>query len=155
MFYSGRGFPGASEIDEAMMLLNGTFMLKHQRGSHELASERYEKLLMSFLEDNAGDGEFLKPWLDFVDDLGLKDSKNEKQVAKWEKEIMKDPAAVKALKGYDETLRVLLRYFGDGYLGHQSENGKKSIMTSIKKVAKKYEGTIWEPILDELAAPAH
>ena len=154
MFYSGKGFPGGSVIEEAMMLLHGAFLLKHQKGSHELPSQRYEKRIMGFLEDNSGDGEFLKPWLEFVDDLGLQSRENEKKLEKWEKDMMKDPAAVKALKGYDDTLRILMRYFSDGYLGYQKDNEKKSVTSAIEKVEKKYEGTIWEPILKDLASPA-
>ena len=73
----------------------------------------------------------------------------------FKKEMMKDANGVKALKGYNDTVKTLLRYFGTGHLGYRNEQGKKSTQSSIKRIAKKYEGTLWQGLLEDLAEPSN
>jgi len=153
-FYSGAGFPQKDEIEEAMLKLNAMFLFKHQKGTHELPAERFEKELMEYIEGTSGDGELVTLWIDFVERYGLIKDENTEKLENWKKEVMKDKVAVKALEGHKDSIKALIRYFGTGWKGHINDNGKTSIENSLKRMAAKYKDTIWENTLNELSEKA-
>ena len=138
-----------------MLRLNAMFLLKHQKGTHELPAERLEEELMEHIEGVSSDGELVTPWIGFVERYGLIKDENTDKLEKWKKEVMKDKVAVKALEGHNDSVKALIRYFGTGWKGHVNDNGKSSTANSLKRIAEKYKDTIWENTLNELSEKAH
>jgi hypothetical protein len=131
------------------------FLLKHQKGTHELPAERLEEELMEYIGDVSGDGELVTPWIEFVERYGLIKDENTDKLEKWKKDVMKDKVAVKDLEGHNDSIKALIRYYGTGWKGYINDNGKTSTENSLKRIAAKYKDTIWESTLNELSETAH
>jgi hypothetical protein len=142
-----------SDISEGVIALNAMFLLKRKAGTHEFIAERFEKEYIDFL--SAMNLEEVSPWLDFTTRFIQKDEKNIKQLEEIRKEIMKDTTAIKAIEGHQDTLKILLRYFSDGWQVSEDENGTNATKNAVNKVKEKYKDTMWEPILTALSEKAN
>lgn len=149
MFYAGSGFPDKGDLSDAILMLNGIFLLKHQAGTHEQPAVRYEEQLMQRI--NRASGEKAIPWINFTRRYGLKNPENTAKINDYYTLAMKDPTAMKSIGGHETCVKTLLRYYDKGWREYKDDTPKRSVENAIQTIAMEYEGTMWHTFLTQLS----